>query len=701
MMRLFKLVFLVLAGISVTDLCYAATYYVSNTGSDSAAGTSTATAWKTIAKVNSASLNNGDQILLQRGGIWREMLSPTVSGLSFDAYGTGARPIISGADLLTGTWTKVNANTCSMNVGGSDLTEVWMKGVLGAPVASAAVVYAPGEWFYSNGILTLGVSGGCAAANTTALAIEITRRSYALYANNIGALSVANIAFVNGMYNTIYLGPNLTSTQTFNNVVWQGARYEGLLAAGGSPVINSSEGLNSLSGMAAAGGNGFTLTNSILSGNSEDAIEIYGTTGASTINSSTISGNSTEQPLYNTISNWSSYPLNATNSILLPNPYDPQTYSFTGLTDDGTNVETSPLFTQRAAPLIIIPFIDDYINLGVAQDVAAAAKQYGCTFSYALNTKLVTPADWTTIAAMQKAGTDIVAHTRSHSDLANNNVFAITYVGSAATSATMTINQTAGTLQTFLNGSKTADLTVQILDKYNSVQIMCNSINANPAYSCVVQPNQLYFTPLNLANVKNVNIKSSYMTQAASGYLTWEVEGAQSDIAANIPGYTATTFATPFTSSNLTVENHIRSAGFVANRNGTVDANLQPNGNWALSNLDVYNLAADWLPDQYDLAHPAGSVGALVEALGASGGIFAVYSHGYDEFTLAQWTQLFQLLQQDGATCMTFTQARAYIGAHGTLVPDGTKKNWVEQVPLSPVFSNTSSSPAQGAHGLQ
>jgi hypothetical protein len=699
-MRLIKALILAVAGFRATSLCYAATYYVSNTGSDSAAGTSTATAWKTVAKVNAAQLNNGDQVLFLRGGTWREMLSPTVSNLYFGAYGTGARPIISGSDLVTGTWTKSGTYSCALNVGGSDMTEVWTKGILGTQVASAAQIFAPGEWFYTNGLLYLGVTGGCTAAVTTPLAIEVTRRSYALYVNNIGAITIEHIAFVNGMYNSIYLGSNLTSTQTLNDVVWQGARYEGLIAAGGSPVITGSEGLNNLSGMAAAGGNGFTLTNSILSGNSEDAIEIYGTNGASTILNSTISGNSTTQPLFNTISNWSSYPLKATNSVLLPNPYIPQMYSFTGLTDDGTNIETSPLFTQRAAPLIIIPFIDDYINLGVAQDVAAAAKQYGCAFSYALNTKLVTPADWTTIAAMQKSGTDIVAHTRSHSDLANNNVFSISYKGSA-TKATMTINQTAGTLQTFLSGSTTPDLTVQILDKYNSTQIMCDSINANSNYSCVVQPNQLYFTPLNLANVSNVNIKTAYMTQAAAGYLTWEVEGAKADIAANIPGYTATSFATPFTSSNLTVENHILNAGFMTNRNGTVDANLQPNGSWSLSNIDVYNIAADWLPDQYDFSHPAGSVGSLVEALGASGGIFAVYSHGYDEFTLAQWTQLFQTLQQDGATCMTLTQARAYIGSHGTLRPDGTKRNWVERVPLSPVFSTTTSSPTQGAHGLQ
>ena len=84
-----------------------------------------------------------------------------------------------------------------------------------------------------------------------------------------------------------------------------------------------------------------------------------------------------------------------------------------------------------------------------------------------------------------------------------------------------------------------------------------------------------------------------------------------------------------------------------------------PNGNWALSQLDVYNMASYWLPDQFDFTQPAGSVAALLESLGATGGVFAIYSHGYDEFTLAQWTQLFQLLKQDGATCVTMSCAKS------------------------------------------
>jgi hypothetical protein len=50
---------------------------------------------------------------------------------------------------------------------------------------------------------------------------------------------------------------------------------------------------------------------------------------------------------------------------------------------------------------------------------------------------------------------------------------------------------------------------------------------------------------------------------------------------------------------------------------------------------------------------------------------------------------------------MTMSQATEYIQQNGTLVPDGTNKNWVSSVPLKPNLANTATSPTQGAHGLQ
>lgn len=91
---------------------WGATYYVDcNADGDDGAGTGTgaAVAWKTINKVNDSSFSGDDQILFNRGCTWREQLTVPSSGTSghpitFGAYGSGEKPIISGA-TVTATWT--------------------------------------------------------------------------------------------------------------------------------------------------------------------------------------------------------------------------------------------------------------------------------------------------------------------------------------------------------------------------------------------------------------------------------------------------------------------------------------------------------------------------------------------------------------------------------------------------------------------
>ena len=169
------------------------------------------------------------------------------------------------------------------------MTNVWVSGVVGTEASSVSAIISPGQWFYSAGVLDVMLTKGCKQSASSAPAVEYTARPYALSVSNIGALFTEHLGFVNGMYNCINLGSNLTGIQTFNDTVWSGARYEGFIANSGSPLITSSEGLYSLSGLTAAGGTGFTFSNSILSGNQFDAIEVYGTTGPSTITNSTIS----------------------------------------------------------------------------------------------------------------------------------------------------------------------------------------------------------------------------------------------------------------------------------------------------------------------------------------------------------------------------------------------------------------------------
>lgn len=81
----------------------AADYYLSTSGDDANAGTSASAPWKTIDKLNDsfASLQPGDRVLFKRGEIFYGGIRLTKGGdegtpLTIGAYGSGAKPIITG-----------------------------------------------------------------------------------------------------------------------------------------------------------------------------------------------------------------------------------------------------------------------------------------------------------------------------------------------------------------------------------------------------------------------------------------------------------------------------------------------------------------------------------------------------------------------------------------------------------------------------
>ena len=80
----------------------AATYYVDSVaGVDANNGTSLGTPWKSLTKVNAIDFLPGDQVLFKKGSSWTGTLTPKGNGSSsaqlvFDAYGTGAAPLING-----------------------------------------------------------------------------------------------------------------------------------------------------------------------------------------------------------------------------------------------------------------------------------------------------------------------------------------------------------------------------------------------------------------------------------------------------------------------------------------------------------------------------------------------------------------------------------------------------------------------------
>jgi parallel beta-helix repeat protein len=110
-----KRLLLLLSIVSVALAANATNYYVSATGNDAAAGTSSATAWKTISKVNAFTFAANDSILFKRGDVFLGGITVKRNNLSYGAYGTGNRPVITGFVTLSG-WTLVSTGIYKASV---------------------------------------------------------------------------------------------------------------------------------------------------------------------------------------------------------------------------------------------------------------------------------------------------------------------------------------------------------------------------------------------------------------------------------------------------------------------------------------------------------------------------------------------------------------------------------------------------------
>jgi hypothetical protein len=136
----------------------AATYYVdAANGNDLNNGTSQAKPWKTIAKVNASRFYPGDQILFKAGEVCREQLIVPSSGssgnpITFGAYGTGAKPILSGANIIAG-WQAETQYIWKVEGIGVEPKVLMFDNQLGRKRASLAELTAPFDWCWSSNTL--------------------------------------------------------------------------------------------------------------------------------------------------------------------------------------------------------------------------------------------------------------------------------------------------------------------------------------------------------------------------------------------------------------------------------------------------------------------------------------------------------------------------------------------------------------------
>jgi hypothetical protein len=99
----------------------AGVYYVDATaGLDTNAGSTPATAWQTLARVNGTTLQPGNAVCFKAGGAWTGQLAPKGSGTAaapivFDSYGTGNRPRIAAGTGVLDTVLLLNVQYVELN----------------------------------------------------------------------------------------------------------------------------------------------------------------------------------------------------------------------------------------------------------------------------------------------------------------------------------------------------------------------------------------------------------------------------------------------------------------------------------------------------------------------------------------------------------------------------------------------------------
>ncbi|PYX74765.1 MAG: hypothetical protein DMG78_06045, partial [Acidobacteria bacterium] len=239
----------------------ATNYYVSSSGgSDSNNGTSAATAWKTFSgagnHVNAGSFSAGDVIYLKRGDVWNEQLIPPSSGVSgnaiqFDAYGTGAAPVITAATTIpfvTGSWTYISGNVWRTSaslvtgMGAATTLDMVQFGALYGrhqPFGSGCTSSIIGkyDWCVVWPNLYLYSGNGSTPPTTTYLA-DGAITAYVDSAAGLPLISVVNKSWLTFQHIKVqgfsYIGVSVTGTS--DNVVFANMESDGMVPYGTTPL---------------------------------------------------------------------------------------------------------------------------------------------------------------------------------------------------------------------------------------------------------------------------------------------------------------------------------------------------------------------------------------------------------------------------------------------------------------------------------
>lgn len=231
-------------------------YVDSVNGNDANDGTSDYLAFKTISSAQAAlsSYGSGVKIGLKKGSTWRERLTVTQDLATIEAYGSGSKPVLDGADIIaTSSWSKTAGKTNLYQAtlpieltshGAAVWGGVWIDGVrLTEATSTAAADTIPGSYVFgapTSSPVTLYVnSTGSTNPASDGKTYEYTRRSSGLDTFDAASSTIRGIKGRRNLesYGSIILGRGgsaydiqVSEGNTHNILVRANTYVENLLA---------------------------------------------------------------------------------------------------------------------------------------------------------------------------------------------------------------------------------------------------------------------------------------------------------------------------------------------------------------------------------------------------------------------------------------------------------------------------------------
>ncbi len=398
------------------------------------------------------------------------------------------------------------------------------------------------------------------------------------------------------------------------------------------------------------------------------------------LNNSVLVSNAIGNNSSNILNNSSNGSLYLANCLVHPNPRNGNAHNWVNINDSGGNIGLDdqysiPAFASPRKKAILILGLDDIPALtgrnSFYERFAKTCEKRGFRSSYSLNTERVSASDWNKLRAFVSRGHEVVAHSRTHAHLGDRNGIAIKYVGPQVAQASVSIGD--GRLVTRIDGR--TDLSLELGDpQYDTLLNLSLAIDKLKNYECRLENKSRVAKSFCLEDLsdQDCNRKAVQIKLDRDRFFDWEIAGSKQDIERNIgQGYQCKVASFPANSYDYQSKEACRIRGFLGARGGD-----RSQKNHSLEDLDVYEIWGTTPTELIGKTNIKRNTSALIEWMRYVGAIVFLYGHDHkgfpDEFSIPEWEDLLDVVQQSGITVMTLSEAIEHIrNIRAGFLPEG------------------------------